>query len=137
MVTASTICKKLSELRSACTGPTQALTGMDLRNDKKASDVIEAGDFRMNIDARTATARGRELDLSGAEFDVLVYLVSNRKRIVTARTTLASKSDYGGMRETEFLRALMALRKKLQERVPGIPYIQTEGWILYEFHPGT
>ncbi|PSH03061.1 MAG: hypothetical protein CXZ00_14275 [Acidobacteria bacterium] len=136
MMTASSICKKFSALRSAGNGTLRALTRASLQDDKRASDIVEAGDFRINIGARTATARGRELNLSSAEFDMLVYLASNRKRIVSSRTTLASKSEYGGVRHAEFLRTLMSLRKKLQENVPGVPYIQTEGWLLYEFHPG-
>ena len=98
--------------------------------------IIEEGDFRINIDSRTAAVKGRELRLSNAEFDVLVFLTSHRRHLVTSQTKLATRGESGGVRQTEFLPALLSLRKKLQEQAPGIPYINTEAWLLFDFHPG-
>jgi DNA-binding response OmpR family regulator len=77
------------------------------------------------------------MQLTAAEFDVLVYVTSHRKQVVTSRTTLALKSADQGVRQTEFLRNLLSLRKKLQEELPDSHYVQTEAWILYDFDPGT
>lgn len=99
--------------------------------------IIQSGDFRIDVDSRSATVRGHKLDLSCAEFDALVYLASHRRRLVTAHTSLATKSEDSGVRHTELLRALLSLQKKLREVVPGTQYLQTEAWILYDFHPGT
>jgi len=98
--------------------------------------VIEAGEFRINLNSRTAEVRGRELRLSAAEFEVLVFLISHKKHFVTKRTTLATKSLDGRVTQSEFLPALVSLRKKLQEEVPGAQYVRTEAWILYDFQPG-
>ncbi len=43
--------------------------------------VIATGDFRVDFSTRSATVRGRELYLNGAEFDVLVFLIDHRKRL--------------------------------------------------------
>jgi DNA-binding response OmpR family regulator len=100
--------------------------------------VIAVGDFRIDVGSRSATVRGRELHLSGAEFDVLVFLIDHRKRLVTSSTLLSTRPDADSTRvsRTEFLRVLLSLRKKLEAEVPGNQYIQTEAWILYDFHPG-
>lgn len=99
--------------------------------------IIIAGDFWIDPVGRCATVRGHQMQLTGAEFDVLVYVTSHRKQVVTSRTTLALKSADQGVRQTEFLRNLLSLRKKLQEEVPDSHYVQTEAWIIYDFDPGT
>jgi len=108
-----------------------------LSMETQSASLIEAGDFRIDVDSHRVTVRGRELHLSCAEFDVLVYLVSHTKHIITSCTRLATKSEDGGVRQTEFLPALLSLRKKLREEVPGAQYVQAEAWLLYEFHPCT
>jgi len=102
----------------------------------KAASAIQVGDFQIDVAARSATVRGRDLHLSGPEFDVLVFLVSHKRRMVTSQTKLATKSEHEGVRQTEFLPALLSLRKKLLEAVPGAQYVHTEAWILYDFLPG-
>lgn len=101
------------------------------------SNIIEAGDFRIDMGSRAATVRGRLLQLSCTEFDVLVFIVSHRKRVVTSNTTLATQPEEGGVRQAHFLPALLSLKKKLQDAAPGAQYIRADVWILYEFHPGT
>jgi len=51
-----------------------------------AGDVIEMGDFLIDVAERRATLRGRELDLTSAEFDLLVFFVGHPKSFVTHRT---------------------------------------------------
>lgn len=98
--------------------------------------VIQTGDFYIDVVARSATLRGRELHLSGPEFDVLVFLVSHKRRMVTSQTKLTTKSEDGSVRQTYFLPALLSLRKKLLEQAPGARYVNTEAWVVYDFLPG-
>ncbi len=58
------------------------LDGFTARNGSDSADIIHAGDFRIDIAARSVTVRGHELRLNGVEFDVLVYLASHQKRVV-------------------------------------------------------
>jgi DNA-binding response OmpR family regulator len=102
-----------------------------------ATGTITAGDFSIDTEARLATVRGHELHLTAGEFDVLVYLTSHRKSVVTSRTTLSIRSGESGVRQTDFVSNLLSLRKKVQEQVPSSRYFQTEAWIVYDFHPGT
>ena len=99
-----------------------------------AAEVIEAGDFMIDVPARRATLRGRELDLTSAEFEVLVFLAGHPKSFVTPHTMLATSWAGGQIRQAEFLRALMSLTKKLDSAAGGSQhYIRTEPWIFYRF----
>ena len=103
---------------------------------RPSTNAIRVGEFCIDVDTRTATIRGRELGLTPAEFDVLVFLTSHRRRLITAQTRLATRND-DRVRQAEFLPALLSLRKKLQQEVPGVPYINIETWVLFDFRPET
>jgi two-component system, OmpR family, KDP operon response regulator KdpE len=101
-----------------------ALTGM-----------IESGDFKIDLASRKVTLRGEDLSLTSEEFDVLVFLAGHPQRLVTPHTMLATSLSANGFRQTEFLRVLMSLRKKLDAAGHGKHYLQTEPWIIYRFDP--
>ena len=101
------------------------------------SDVIEAGDFLIDLPARRTTLRSTELDLTSAEFEVLVFLAGHPKSFITPHTMLATHWS-AGIRQAEFLRALMSLAKKLDSAVGSSQhYIRTEPWIFYSFDPSS
>jgi DNA-binding response OmpR family regulator len=104
----------------------------------RARDVetIAAGDFRIDLENRTATLRGLPLQLTGEEFDLLVFLIDHPRKLVTQQTRLATNWSGHGLRETEFLRVLLSLRKKLDSEGSSQHYIRTEPWVLYRFDPG-
>ena len=103
-----------------------------------AGDVIEMGDFLIDVAERRATLRGRELDLTSAEFDLLVFLVGHPKSFVTPHTMLATNWTSGEVRQAEFLRVLMSLTKKLDSTAGSTQhYIRTEPWIFYRFDPSS
>ncbi len=105
---------------------------------RPAADVIEAGDFLIDVRARKATLRGRELDLTSAEFEVLVFLAGHPKSFVTPHTMLATDWAGGQIRQAGFLRALMSLTKKLDSAAGSSQhYIRTEPWIFYRFDPSS
>jgi len=97
--------------------------------------MIESGDFKIDLDERTVALRGQELRLTSEEFDVLVFLVGHRQSLVTPDTMLATTWTANQVRKTEFLRALISLRKKLDATEPGQHYLRTEPWVIYRFDP--
>lgn len=97
--------------------------------------MIESGDFKIDLDERTVTVRGRELPLTSEEFDVLVFLASHPQRLVTPHTMLATSWIANRPQRTEFLRVLISLRKKLDAVGPGQHYLRTEPWVIYRFDP--
>jgi DNA-binding response OmpR family regulator len=101
-------------------------------------DVIEMGDFQIDVAERRATLCGRELDLTSAEFEVLVFLAGHPRSFVTPQTMLATNWKGGQIRQAEFLRALMSLTKKLNCATGSTQqYIRTEPWIFYRFDPSS
>jgi DNA-binding response OmpR family regulator len=84
---------------------------------------------------RIARLRGQELHLTSEEFDVLVFLTTHRQQFVTPRTMLATSWTSGGLHQTEFLKALLSIRKKLDALVGANQYLRTEPWVIYKFDP--
>jgi two-component system KDP operon response regulator KdpE len=103
----------------------------------RSGDVeIAAGDFRIDLENRTATLRGRPLQLTGEEFELLLFLIEHPRKLVTQQTRLATNWAGYGLRQTEFLRVLLSLRKKLDSESSSQHYLRTEPWVLYRFDPG-
>jgi len=100
-----------------------------------AGEVLEIGDFRIDTGRQIATLRGETLKLTGEEFEVLVFLTTNPQRVVTPQTTLATHWTGARTHQTQFLRALLSLRKKLEIAAAGYQYLRTEPWVVYRFEP--
>jgi DNA-binding response OmpR family regulator len=100
-----------------------------------STEIIEVGDFRVEVGERVVTLRGEELPLTAEEFDVLLYLIGHPQRCVTPRTVLATSWTSDGLHQTEFLKALLSLRKKLDAVAAGNKYLRTEPWVIYRFDP--
>jgi two-component system, OmpR family, KDP operon response regulator KdpE len=97
--------------------------------------MIESGDFKIDLAARTVTLRSQHLSLTAEEFDVLVFLAGHPQRMVTPHTMLTTSWTANRLRQTVFLRVLMSLRKKLDAAGQGKHYLKTEPWIIYRFDP--
>jgi len=100
---------------------------------RRANEVVEVGDFTINTLRHTASLRGEPLELTDEEFDVLVFLTNNRQRFVTPQTMLATSWTQGSSHQTEFLRVLFSLRRKLEGVGAGRQYLKTEPWVIYRF----
>ena len=98
--------------------------------------AIESGDFSINLSTRAVKVRGHELQLTSAEFEMLVFLTGHHKSVVTPNTMLATNWSGREVRQAEFVRVLVSLRKKLDSVSGSTPsYIRTESWIFYNFNP--
>jgi two-component system KDP operon response regulator KdpE len=96
---------------------------------------IRFGDFKIDLDERIVTLRDQELRLTSEEFDVLVFLASHPRSLVTPQTMLARSSTANQLGQTKFLTTLISLRKKLDVAGHGKHYLQTEPWVIYRFDP--
>jgi two-component system KDP operon response regulator KdpE len=96
---------------------------------------IRFGDFTIDLDERIVTLRDHELRLTSEEFDVLVFLASHPRSLVTPQTMLARSSTANQLGQTKFLTTLISLRKKLDAAGNGKHYLQTEPWVIYRFDP--
>jgi two-component system KDP operon response regulator KdpE len=99
--------------------------------------VVEAGDFRVDLETRAVEVNGKEIRLSPKEFDLLVFLLRNSGKVVTHRTLLGKiwGGDYTD--QTEYLRVFIRhLRKKIEPDPAKPRYILTDPWVGYRFVPG-
>lgn len=97
-------------------------------------DLLAVGDFRIDLDRRTVLLREKSIELAPEEFDLLVFLVSNPKKMVTSRTMLSTHWNGGHVHQAKFLQVLLSLRRKLEAVVDG-HYIRTEPLVVYRFDP--
>ena len=102
-----------------------------------SSATIEIGDFVVNMTERTATLQGETLRLTSEVFDVLVFLTTHPQRCVTPRTVLATNWTDDDPHQTEFLKALLSLRRKLETVAGGKQYLRTEPRVIYRFDAGS
>ena len=100
---------------------------------ESAGEVLEIGDFRIDTRRHTAKLRGERLELTGEEFDVLVFLTNNPQRVVTPQTTLVTHWIGATTHQAKFLAALLSLREKLETAAAGQQYLRTEPWVIYRF----
>jgi two-component system KDP operon response regulator KdpE len=97
--------------------------------------VVEDGDFHIDLDAHTATVRGRELKLTPKEFDLLAFFVRNPRKVITHRKLLGAVWGANSTEQPEYLRVFIGqLRKKVEEK-GAHSYIVTEPWVGYRFDP--
>ncbi len=99
--------------------------------------VIEAGDFRIDLDAHSVTVKAREVHLTPKEFDLLVYLARHAGKVVTHRALLAAVWGPNSTEQPEYLRVFIGqLRKKIEADSSDPRYLLTDPWIGYRFEPG-
>jgi len=96
--------------------------------------VIEAGDFRVDLESREVQVNRREIHLSPKEFDLMVFLIRNPGKVLTHRTLLAKVWGGNYTDQTEYLRVFIRhLRKKIEPDPAKPRYILTEPWVGYRF----
>ncbi len=101
------------------------------------SQMLEVGDFRIDLEAHTITQSGKEIHLTPKEFDLMVHLVRNAGKVLTHRALLGAVWGGDYTEQNEYLRVFIGqLRKKIEPDLSEPRYILTEPWIGYRFNPG-
>jgi two-component system, OmpR family, KDP operon response regulator KdpE len=99
---------------------------------------IQAGDFEIDLDARSVRVAGREVHLTPKEFDLLLYLARHGGKVVTHRKLLAEIWGPNSTEQPEYLRVFVGqLRKKIEPDPSSPKYLMTEPWVGYRFEPGS
>ena len=99
--------------------------------------VIEADDFRIDLETRAVSVKGKDVHLSPKEFELLVYFMRHPGKVLTHRNLLSAIWGGNCVEQTEYLRVFIRhLRKKLEPDPNRPRYILTEPWIGYRFVPG-
>jgi len=103
----------------------------------EAKTVIEDGDFRVDLEKRKVSVRGKEIHLSPKEFELLLYLVQHSGKVLTHRTLLAKIWGGNFTDQSEYLRVFIShLRKKIEPDPTRPRYILTDPWVGYRFQSG-
>ena len=101
-------------------------------NLKKKTHVYELGKLTIDVSSHIAAYDGTELDLTKKEFDLLVYLIENRNKVVSREQALDAVWGYDFIGNTNvvdvyirYLRAKIddAFGIKLIETVRGFGYV--------------
>lgn len=101
------------------------------------SQLIEIGDFRIDLETRAVLAKNRDVHLTPKEFDLLVYLARHPGKVITHRALLSAVWGENSVEQPEYLRVFVGhLRKKLEVNESSPRYIVTEPWVGYRFEPG-
>lgn len=99
------------------------------------SRILEAGDFRIDLDGHTATQAGQELRLTPKEFELMTHFVRNAGKVLTHHSLLGAVWGGDYTEQTEYLRVFIGqLRKKIEPDPSKPRYILTEPWIGYRFN---
>ena len=99
-----------------------------------APETFALGDLRIDYAARRVTLAGRDIPLTGTEFDLLRILSRNAGRVVTHRTLLRQVWGRRGSEKTARVRTVMKkLRKKLGEDAANPAYIFNRHGVGYSF----
>ena len=102
-----------------------------------APQLIESGDFRIDLETRSVVVHGTEIHLTPKEFDLLIYLARHAGKVVTHRALLAAVWGPTSTEQPEYLRVFVGqLRKKIEPDPSEPKYLLTEPWIGYRFQPG-
>jgi len=102
-----------------------------------SSKILEVGDFRIDLEAHSATQAGKELRLTPKEFELMVHFVRHAGKVLTHRTLLGAVWGGDYTEQTEYLRVFIGqLRKKIEADPSNPRHILTEPWIGYRFQPG-
>lgn len=96
---------------------------------------IAAGDFQVDLAARTVTVRGQEVHLTPKEYELLIYLIRHAGKVLTHRVLLGAIWGGDYTEQTEYLRVFVGQLRKKIEADPAKPrYILTEPWVGYRFN---
>lgn len=101
------------------------------------TQLIEIGDFQIDLEQHTVLVKNRDVHLTPKEFDLMAYLARNPGKVITHRALLAAVWGANSVQQPEYLRVFVGhLRKKLEAEDNSPRYIVTEPWVGYRFEPG-
>ena len=97
---------------------------------------FDAGDFRVDVDARRVHVRGSEVRLTPKEFALFTYMARHPNRVLGHRQLLEAVWGDASREQPQYLRVYMGqLRKKLEPEPARPRYLMTEPWVGYTFRP--
>lgn len=98
--------------------------------------ILEAGEFRIDLDAHVVTRGNTEVHLTPKEFDLLTHFMRHPGKVLTHRILLGVVWGGDYTEQHEYLRVFIGQLRKKIETDPSEPrHILTEPWVGYRFNP--
>jgi DNA-binding response OmpR family regulator len=106
------------------------------RAKKEVQDIHEFGSYRLDISARRLTRKGKEIELSPKEFDLLEFFVKKQGRALTRDEILNAVWGYDCIVTPRSIdRFVTTLRDKIEPNPARPVFIHTIRQIGYRFEP--
>jgi DNA-binding response OmpR family regulator len=106
------------------------------RAKKEVQDVHEFGPYRLDLSARRLTRKGKEIELSPKEFDLLAFFVEKQGRALTRDEILNAVWGYDCIVTPRSIdRFVTTLRDKIEADPARPVFIHTIRQIGYRFEP--
>jgi two-component system KDP operon response regulator KdpE len=97
---------------------------------------FNAGDFRVDLDARRVHVRGSEVRLTPKEFALFLYMARHPNRVLEHRTLLEAVWGKASREQPQYLRVYVGqLRRKFEPDPSNPRYLMTEPWVGYRLNP--
>lgn len=113
----------------------RASIGTNASSDKKdATDVVESGDIVLDTHNRRVTICGTEYNLTSKEYDMLLLLVTNPKKVFSREDLLHTiwGDDYPGDERTVDVH-VRRLREKIEPNPKEPMYVRTKWGVGYYY----
>ncbi|MFB8276001.1 response regulator transcription factor [Nocardia colli] len=108
-----------------------ARIGALLRRMGQVGSIMEVGDLAIDIGTRGAARDGVPLDLTRTEFEVLVYLVTHRGRVLSKTQILTGVWGYHEYDDNLVEVFVSSLRRKLEAKGPRMIHtVRGHGYVL-------
>jgi len=106
------------------------------RAKKEVQDIHEFGGYRLDISARRLTRKGKEIELSPKEFDLLAFFIKRQGRALTRDEILNAVWGYDCIVTPRSIdRFVTTLRDKIEPDPSKPVFIHTIRQIGYRFEP--
>ena len=107
------------------------------KSDAAVQELIDIGDFNIDLATRVVRVKGNEVRLTPKEFELLLYMAQHPHRVIPHRSLLAAIWGGTSTEQPEYLRVFIGqLRKKIEANPAEPRYLLTDRWVGYRFEPG-
>lgn len=124
----------INELTARVDSLIRRFTTLNKTPDTQKGNLILKG-MTIDIDNRIVCVNDKQIDLTGKEFDLLLFLANNKGRVYTKKQiyTQVWEDDYA-FDDSNIMSFISKLRKKIEPNPDNTFYIQTVRGIGYRFN---
>lgn len=124
----------INELTARVDSLIRRFTTLNNIHDIQKGHLIFKG-MKIDIDNRTVCVNDKQIDLTGKEFDLLLFLANNKGRVYTKKQiyTQVWEDEYS-FDDSNIMSFISKLRKKIEPNPDNTFYIQTVRGVGYRFN---